>query len=204
VIAGDQSLIVRDQRLGANDEKVVAGGEAFATESHGSSIRANGLPLNTEPTAMYFEDLSPYSYWHVTFSNVRNVGWLDFRHWNAKGWIARELVAKLKVLAATCSVRQARGFHGCFPCFYRSPKYFKHQSVRHLLGSNEIWIPDITRERAYFAAPDLIIHYIDWHWYRPPKVYLDSLHAVDLATWRPDDGLFARARLEDIDVTMKR
>jgi len=48
-----------------------------------------------------------------------------------------------------------------------------------LLGGAEIWIPDSSQ--GYFAAPDLIIHYIEEHQYLPPREFLSALAIVDPA-----------------------
>jgi hypothetical protein len=66
---------------------------------------------------MYFEELSKYRYnFSSELEGVLNVGWLDSSHDFKKGPVLSEIIVKLRALAVTKTVNQARGFHYCEFC----------------------------------------------------------------------------------------
>src|SRR5262245_51800934 len=132
---------------------------------------------------MYYPDLSPYCYGETrTVPHVLNVGWLEFGHGFGTGDVDADVLAKLRYLAVQNSVRQMRGFHDCPFCGSRESRLDKASGV--LLGSAEIWVP--RRDGGYFAAPDLLLHYIDEHRYLPPKEFLDAVSAMTEDALRRD------------------
>jgi hypothetical protein len=143
---------------------------------------------------MHMPDLSEYKYSNrFPLPGVLAVGWLSLTHPFQHGIVPVSLVEKLQVLAVTRSVNQMRGFHICEFC--ASPELpISMNGVERFLGSAEIWIPG---SNVLLAAPDMIVHYVRDHEYRPPELYLQALEAVDLSKWHPskDIGLDLRRRL---------
>jgi hypothetical protein len=133
----------------------------------------------------YFPDLSAYSYAaDRPLSNVRNIGWLAADHGFTRGDVPAPLLAKLVLLAVHRTVQQMRGFHYCGFCDQEDIA-IEDGGVTTLLGSAEIWIP-AADDGSYYAAPDLIVHYVSRHGYRPPDAFLDALDALDVAAWDPE------------------
>ena len=108
----------------------------------------------------YFPDLSPYAYGSRNQPGVVHVGWLDGSHAYVKGDVARPLVERMKVLAAT-PTELYRGFHVCEVC--------RQSDVR---SNGEI---RVSHGGVTFAAPVIITHYIEKHGYAPPKAFLDAI-----------------------------
>lgn len=142
----------------------------------------------------YYPDLSAYGYAvERAISHVQNVGWLDAAHDFPRGSVAAPLVAKLRYLAVHRTVQQMRGFHYCQFCTQEEVAA-EHDGATTLLGSAEIWIPALDG-RGCYASPDLIVHYVEQHEYRPPDAYLDALDALDVATWDPEPAAAAGGAL---------
>lgn len=127
---------------------------------------------------MYYKDLTPYEYYlPFKLPNVLNVGWLDKEFDFPKGNTPSELVEKLYEILMKEGVfesraNQIRGVHPCNLCEahkFRSP----------FIGSCELWIPSQEAD-LYFAAPSLVIHYIQEHNYCPPKNFVESVLQLDL------------------------
>ena len=139
----------------------------------------------------YFPDLSPYAYGHGQHPNVVHVGWLDGTHDFAKGSLAPRLVEKLKKLAQR-PVELYRGQHACELC--RDPEMLSNGEIRITIrtfaDSEDVEASATTlRARATesgailyrqitYAAPVLIVHYIEAHNYLPPAEFLKALEAV--------------------------
>jgi hypothetical protein len=115
----------------------------------------------------YFPDLSPYTY-VGPIADAVNVGWLDGEHEFPKGSVSARVLEKLKALAATPMVRH-RGFHCCEFCGplagLRWPDGQRRSSTVFVVRS---------RDRTY-AAPALVVHYIEAHGYLPPLEFLRAL-----------------------------
>jgi hypothetical protein len=127
---------------------------------------------------MYYKDLTPYEYYlPFTLANVRNVGWLDKGVDFAKGNTPVKLVQKLYEILMkddifVARVNQIRGIHPCNLCE-------AHTFSKPFIGSCELWIPSLEAD-TYYAAPSLIIHYIEEHDYCPPKDFVESVLRLDL------------------------
>lgn len=128
----------------------------------------------------YYPDLSPYSAGQRQLSNVRNVGWLDRHHSFSTGEATTLVRARLRRLVKEKYTNQSRGFHYCEFC---SEEEVRVEGA--LLGSAEIWIP--TSSGGYYAAPDLILHYVESHGYLPPSSFLDALANLDIDEWFPPE-----------------
>lgn len=131
----------------------------------------------------YYRDLTPYSY---SFERVRgvsseevrgalNVGWLSRRNlFFSRSQIPLAAVDRLKGLALQF-FGQTRGYHSCPFCPFRP--YGGISAVidgrEVVLGSAEIVVR--SKQGVTYVAPNLIIHYIEKHSYRPPQEFLDAL-----------------------------
>lgn len=124
----------------------------------------------------YSRDLELYRYGTpFPLPGVRSVGWLDDTHPFPTGDVPPQVPRLLRELALTLPVNQMRGFHTCELC---GQDWRRREDVLRLLGSAEIWLKTAS---GYWAAPDLIIHYIEDHRYRPPDELLRELSEVNRA-----------------------
>lgn len=118
----------------------------------------------------HFDDLTPYSYHdRHRLPMLVNVGWIDRSHEFARGDLPHGLLNRL---SAFCEVAVAatRGFHECEFC--RNPTI--PVIVNGLkLGSAEIRV--FAGDGTIFAAPNLILHYVEQHRYRPPSEFIDAV-----------------------------
>jgi hypothetical protein len=108
----------------------------------------------------YFPDLSPYAYGSGKHSGVVHVGWLDGTHPYTKGRVAYSFIESMKKMAET-PTELYRGFHLCDLCERDKPR-----------SNGEI---RVSRAGLTYAAPVLIVHYIEKHGYAPPREFLDAL-----------------------------
>lgn len=111
---------------------------------------------------MFIEDLSTNGYF-VHGANVRAIGWLEIGHPFTRGPVPGDILATLKAqVVKAYQVAYHMGFHECSLC----PAGQKRTGLDNLL------VP--TRELLY-VAPELVIHYIEDHGYRPPDQFLEAV-----------------------------
>jgi hypothetical protein len=135
-------------------------------------------PAHFNEPAMYYPDLSTYEYPHGRrIPGVRNVGWLDTTHDFPRGQVSQEVLARLRWLSSERRVAQTRGYHYC-PFCPSSPIDPEH-------GSAEIWVPD-NRADGFFAAPELLVHYVAEHSYAPPGVFIEAVESLEVGECIPD------------------
>ena len=120
----------------------------------------------------YFPDLSPYAYGHGSHPGVVHIGWLDSAHPFPKGSVDPRLTERIRLLAAK-PVELYRGFHVCNLC--QKPDLTGATLPPHR-SNGEI---RISYDGLTFAAPVLLVHYIEVHGYLPPP---DFLKAVEQAS----------------------
>ena len=116
----------------------------------------------------YFPDLSPYTY-RPNRSPALNVGWLDPGRSYPQGQVRMEFVQRLRELCVTQPVNQTRGFHQCGFCAASGQGndiIAQWQDCVRKMGSAEIWV--VSPTGVTFAAPDLILYYVEAHQYLPP------------------------------------
>ena len=128
---------------------------------------------------MYFPDLAIYSY-EVELPEVQTVGWLELGQPFMRGSVTEPLLASLRAAVRRCSARGTRGLHTCEFC---DAEEIWCEDVR--LGAAELWIRSPGGQ--IYAAPDLIVHYVEAHAYRPPEPFLEALAAPVGQDWRPED-----------------
>ena len=126
----------------------------------------------------YFPDLSVYAYGHGHHPGVVHVGWLDGVHPFPKGDVDSRLIEKIKLLAAK-PVELYRGRHLCEVCsqpkdlvrtFDPECQWMKWADSRRSNGEIRVASDGIT-----YAAPVLIVHYIEEHGYLPPAQFLEAI-----------------------------
>lgn len=127
----------------------------------------------------YFADGSPYSFLETNEpSPLVNVGWLSVEHPYPTGAVPEELVAKLARLCRN-GVLRTRGFHRCEFCprpddlSWAPPTSSHDDEGEFIVGGAEIRVAGAAG--ITYAAPDMIIHYITDHGYRPPDQFLAAL-----------------------------
>lgn len=96
---------------------------------------------------------------------VRAVGWLDAAHEFTRGSVAPEYIEALKRHVKTAWA----------PVFLMGPHFcqFCPKNVR-TGGSRNVWIPSTGH---LFIAPEMVVHYITAHGYRPPEAFLEAVLA---------------------------
>ena len=133
---------------------------------------------------MLRKDLSNYFYarYKIEIPNMIAVGWLDQENDYplATTKISTVITEKLRILDR-CGY-DAVVMRGFTPCPICSECYDKNGL---LLGNAELWIPF---EGKIYAAPDLILHYIEDHNYSPPAEYLNAILYADITLF---DSIYA-------------
>jgi len=134
---------------------------------------------------MYFSDHSPYAYGHGSHPGVVHVGWLDDIHPYPTGTVDALLIEKMKLLASN-PVELYRGKHICELCV-KPPDLVKTTLPNKvILDPNCSWARwaderssngeiRVSGEGIIFAAPVLIVHYIEVHNYLPPTEFLRAV-----------------------------
>jgi hypothetical protein len=121
----------------------------------------------------HFPDLSPYAYGHQPHPGVVHVGWLDGSHDYSRGKVAGHVIERLMQLA-TQPTELYRGFHICELCSH--PKGLLAEAdwewAKSRASNGEI---RITSGSITYAAPILIVHYIQEHGYLPPDEFLRAV-----------------------------
>ncbi|MEU0101771.1 hypothetical protein [Streptomyces sp. NPDC006267] len=115
----------------------------------------------------HYPDLSPYVY-DESPRPMLNVGWLHPGRGHATGVVDARVVRALVLLSAAYD-NQMRGFHRCGFCDTDrvSVSGGPNGDTRVWLGSAEIRVRG--EDGTVYAAPNLVIHYITAHRYRPPE-----------------------------------
>ncbi|GAA3661090.1 hypothetical protein ACLIYM_24680 [Streptomyces fenghuangensis] len=124
----------------------------------------------------YYADLTPYSYDEVDSSNtLLNVGWLSREHGYRTGEAPEGLIEALAKLAER-KVNMQRGMHFCELCPSFEVARENTSRGNTFIGSGEIRVPG--REGAVYAAPAMIVHYVESHAYLPPEEFIESVLAL--------------------------
>ena len=130
----------------------------------------------------HFADGTRYSY-HAEASEegLLNVGWLDASERFPQGDVSAEFT---EALAELCrhGVFRTRGLHRCNLCPRREgpdlppPTRVPSNGDDFIVGSAEIRVS--SQHGITYAAPDMIIHYVQAHDYRPPDAFIDAVIAI--------------------------
>jgi hypothetical protein len=149
------------------------------------------MPLIINRTVTYFSDHSPYAYGHGSHPGVIHVGWLDNIHPFPTGAVDARLVEKMRLLASN-PVELYRGKHICELCGEPAHLIKTMLPNRIVLDPNCSWARWAAERSSngeirvswggnVFAAPVLIIHYIEAHCYLPPTQFLKAVEAVSIS-----------------------
>ena len=122
---------------------------------------------------MHFEDLTPYAYCLPRnvpegidlggLETALNVGWLEKGYSFDVGTTPWKFRWKLRRLAKDIK-NPMWGFHECDLCAGPGGKP-KGNGEIHVIGSDGLM----------YVAPELIVHYIAAHNYRPPQKFIDAV-----------------------------
>jgi hypothetical protein len=109
----------------------------------------------------YYEDLTPYNYHHYSEREL-NVGWLQKDQPFSQGETPVGFLEALRVYGEREHIIfQTKGFHRCEFC------------EENANSSNEIRV--VSKNGILYAAPKMIIHYIEAHKYLPPQEFIDAV-----------------------------
>jgi hypothetical protein len=121
-------------------------------------------------------------------AGVHNVGWLDEGHPFNCGSPPAKFAAALKQWLLQAKANQMRGFQLCRFCRFEGHQLERYQQIQIMiegqkicLGSSEIWIP--SSDGGIFAAPNLILHYVETHSYLPPSSFIEAVLRPIPADW---------------------
>jgi len=129
----------------------------------------------------WYPDLSKYSYLEESIppgETILNVGWLDSQHDFPVGDPPDGFLEALKEMCAGNAHARTRGWHACnlphaqqldYPCT------IEVSGEKIPLGSAEIRIA--AEDGAIISAPNLVLHYVDYHRYLPPDVFIEAVLA---------------------------
>lgn len=114
-----------------------------------------------------YQDLEAIDYFPVDSSVVlRAVGWLGTECEFPTGKISQQFFNKLHDLAENpWQPIASAGFHVCELCQFQD---YEHTAR----GTSNLFIPF---NGVIYVAPELIVHYINVHYYLPPVVFLDAV-----------------------------
>ncbi|QXE36016.1 hypothetical protein KQY30_18915 [Streptomyces sp. GMY02] len=117
----------------------------------------------------HYPDLSRYSY-DESDQEMLNVGWLAPEHDYRKGLVDERVVDALRALSVGYDY-QMRGIHECEFCGTDRPVILGGPALdtEVWLGSAEIRVRGA--DGMFYAAPNLVIHYITEHRYCPPEEF---------------------------------
>ncbi len=141
---------------------------------------------------MYFKDFDGYSYGTyygkdlvMVLDEVKTIGWLENGHEYPKGEVDEQTLFNLRKLIVTARSAQiySMDFHDCDFCETQPDLDLCPQIIfkgeEWSLGNSVMWLPSPTSSGIFYAAPDLIYHYIVDHGYRPPDAFLEAVNCYD-------------------------
>jgi hypothetical protein len=137
----------------------------------------------------YFPDLAAYAYGHGHHPGVVHIGWLDGEHPFPKGHVDSRLIEKMKLLA-TKPVELYFGMHTCEVCIRPEDVINALTPNTSTLDSESRWAIwakwadqrssngeiRVASRGITYAAPVLIVHYIEEHGYLPPAQFLEAIN----------------------------
>jgi hypothetical protein len=147
----------------------------------GRAILALGKPCTLGAAMAYLADLSPYTYWPLPAgleAKAFAVGWLAKGRGFHKGPVDEGFIEALFRGCRSHRAMQTRGFHLCEFCPSRPP--WPPETVErdgHVvsLGSAEVWV--VGDDGNWYCAPNLVLHYVMVHQYRPPEQFVAGVRA---------------------------
>lgn len=135
---------------------------------------------------MWFEDLASLA----GDERLVTVGWLARDRPYARGSVDPGVYSKLEsLLVDPWQPALSAGFHGCELCLYTPEK----------VGSRNLYVPGSSRA---FVTPELILHYMNAHGYRPPDEFLEAV--VACPPMRSQEYRRALARVGGLEIFRPR
>jgi hypothetical protein len=129
----------------------------------------------------YFADLTPYKHFeHEPGLPVVNVGWLSKLYPFPQGETSAEFKHRLRQFCLDEHiVRICRGYHQCEFCNVSGAEWFAKANERfgpmfHWAGIGDGEIR-VIGYRIIYAAPALILHYVEAHQYQPPPAFIEAV-----------------------------
>lgn len=112
----------------------------------------------------WIPDLTPLSYFGDEAAGaLRAVGWLERGQHYARGPVEKSVYDKLVELAKDpFQPIVAAGFHQCDLCQFDAER----------VGASNLFIPG---EKLIFVCPELVVHYVNAHEYRPPDEFCTAV-----------------------------
>lgn len=123
-----------------------------------------------------YEDLTSYSYTDSETPMI-NIGWLGADKPFETGEVDPRVLPALMRWAVE-PANLMRGSHTCEFCRAEAPIMIRVPGIRDgraFLGNGEIHVQG--SDGTIYAAPTLIVHYIEAHGYRPPGSFIDAVLA---------------------------
>ena len=120
----------------------------------------------------WYEDLENCDYFGdylgpEAANSLLAVGWLERGHHFTSGNIDKEIYDRLcELLQDPFQPGIFMGIHECELCQWQFSVKFA--------GSSNLFVPN---GETIFVCPELILHYIDAHWYKPPAIFCEAVMA---------------------------
>ena len=131
----------------------------------------------------YFADLAPFTYLGPCSADALAVGWLEADHDYVRGDVPPDVVVALeRLFQHAWEPVTAKGWHDCSLCGRQpgdGPITREIAGRRALVGAKNLLVP---AGSVMYAAPSLVIHYIEDHGYKPPDEFVAALRALDPAS----------------------
>jgi hypothetical protein len=123
----------------------------------------------------WYPDLGHLNYFDdgpVDSTNFRAIGWLARNQEFSQGAVNPPFLERLReLLLAPWQPLLFMGVHSCELC---PPQRIVAGKFVVPMGSHNLFIPG---ERCVYVAPELIVHYIEAHQYKPPEEFVGALLA---------------------------
>jgi len=107
------------------------------------------------------------------------IGWLDAAHPFTHGAVTPQFVRKLRAHCRLKVVNKTRGKHGCTLCPHEDwidqtgGAWVTMPYGPFAVGNGEIHVTG--RSGTRYSAPDMVIHYVQKHRYRPPDDFIEGV-----------------------------
>ena len=114
----------------------------------------------------WFADLSPCTYFAEGWApSLRSIGWLERGQPFATGSVDPQVFARLvEFIKEPWQPITYMGVHSCDLCLYDDS----------VCGLRNLFIP---AQGLIYVCPELIVHYMNAHWYQPPEEFCRAVLA---------------------------
>lgn len=128
----------------------------------------------------HYEDLSPYRYVKESIPpgvSAVNVGWLEPGEGYAMGDVPEGFIDALAIVVRDNRQMKMRGWHSCqLPHIGYEESYPITVDVggrKVSLGGAEVRV--VAKSGEWMIAPDLVLHYVSNHSYKPPTDFIEAV-----------------------------